>query len=395
MESQMKAQSGAAPIRNLQIISSPGVGGREIVAPTLARQLQAQGHPTWLMCRPGTLVERLGRDWGLTVIPTGMRGYCDPGPIGQLARFLRRERIQVVHAHWSKDLSNLLLASALAGGVPVVLTKHVYATESKRDPFHDWIYRKTAAVIAVSELVAENVARTTATPRERIVTIYNGLDLRESWDPGHAGKNNLRGEWHVPAGAPIVGFAGRLNQGKGPHWVLEAFQRLAEKYAAWHLVFAGRAVGEQEEAYAEGLRRRVNESGLSGRVHFAGFRPDMPAAMKTFDILVCPSEFESLGMVVAEAMAMERPVVGTDAGGIPEMIRHGVNGVLFRRGDIGDLTAQIESLMADPERRKKMGREGRRIVLDRFDLECMAERVAGVFRAVIQARAAGRRARFV
>jgi L-malate glycosyltransferase len=374
------------PVRNVQVITSPGVGGREIMAPTLARELQAQGHPTWLACRPETLVARLGHEWGLTVVPTGLHGYFAPRSIVAFSRWLRREKIQVIHAHWSRDLSNLLLAAALAGGVPVILTKHVYATETKRDIYHDWLYRHTAAVIAVSKLVADNLAQTTAAPLSRIFKIYNGLDLREVWNPDLPAVTDLRAAWGVPSGAPIIGYAGRLNQGKGPQVLLEAFRLVAEKYPAWHLVLAGRAVGPQEEAFAAALRAAVERSGLAERIHFPGFHTDMPAVMHTFDLLVCPSEFESFGMVLLEAMAMERAVIGTNAGGIPEIIEPGVNGELFTRGDARDLADKLADLLASPHRRRFCGEAGRRIAREQFNLQNTAAQVAQVFHQVLSER---------
>jgi len=381
------SESTGASLRILQAISSPGVGGREIDVPVLTRQLVRLGYPTWMLCRPGTLVEKLGRDWQLQVVPTRMKGYCDPGPVWELARFLRRERIQMIHAHWSRDLANLIAAAGLAGGIPIVLTKHVYATESKRDLFHDWVYRRVRAVIAISRLVEDNVARTTATPKAKIYTIYNGIDTKQEWDPDRMVGQDLRPDFGVPTGAPILGYAGRLNRGKSPHLLLEAFAGLAGRYPDWHLVLVGRAVGAQEEAYAAALRTSARERGLSDRVHFAGYRHDMPAVMRTFDVAVCPSEFESLGMVVVEAMAMERPVVGSNSGGIPEIIEAGVNGELFQPGDAGDLAAKLEPFLAEPELRARRGAAGRKRVLEQFSLEGMAESVVKLFETILQPQA--------
>jgi glycosyltransferase involved in cell wall biosynthesis len=363
-------------------MTSPGVGGREIIAPVLARQLAQQGHPTWLMCRPGTLAERLGREWGLTVQATRLSGYCDPPNILRLARFLRQNRIQVIHSHWSKDLSNLILASGLAGSIPIVLTKHVYATNNKHDPFHAWIGRHTDRFIGVSQLVSANIVQTLRVSPAKVVTIYNGVDLETEWNPEKQAAGDLRPEWGIPKGQSILGFAGRINRGKGPHVILEAFACLASRFPEWHFVLAGKAVGEQEEIYQQALQKRVAELGLTRRVHFLGYRPDMPAVMRMFDIFVCASEFESLGMVAVEAMAMERPAVGPDSGGIPEIIVPGETGELFRPGDGADLTEKLSRLMADPVLRQSMGLAGRRLVLRKFSLDRMAEEVAGVFREV-------------
>ncbi|MCK5219032.1 glycosyltransferase family 4 protein [bacterium] len=374
------------PIRNLQVISSPGVGGREIDVPVLARKLISQGHPTWVMCRPNTLVTQLAQDWNLPHEPTHMRGYLDPINIVALASWLRQKKIEIIHAHWSRDLSNLILASGLAGNIPVVLTKHVYATENKHDLFHAWVYRHTDIVIAISHLVAENVHQTVRVPWHKIITIYNGLELNHQWNPEITGDFDRRTNLEVPAGSPVLGYVGRLNRGKRPGLVMEAFARLSGRFPDWHFVLAGKAVGRSEELYAEGLKQMARDLGLAARIHFVGYQKDMPAVMHSFNILACASEFESLGMVMIEAMAMQRPVVGPDSGGVPEIIEPGKNGEIFRSGDIDDLTEKLGGLMADPDRCKKMGSIGREIVKRKFNLDLMAEQVAGVFQKVLGMR---------
>jgi glycosyltransferase involved in cell wall biosynthesis len=299
---------------------------------------------------------------------------------------LKRNKIEIIHAHWSRDLSNLILASGLAGNIPIVLTKHVYATENKHDLFHAWVYRHTNLVIAISDLVAENVHQTLRLPREKILTIYNGIELNQQWNPGLTGDSDLRAKFKVPAGNPILGYVGRLNRGKRPDLIMEAFARLSGRFADWHFVLAGKAVGRSEEHYAEGLKQKIRDLGLTERVHFIGYQTDMPEVMHTFNILACASEFESLGMVMVEAMAMQRPVVGPDSGGVPEIIEPGKNGEIFRSGDIADLTEKLAGLMADPDRCGKMGGLGREIAKRKFNLDLMAEQVAGVFQKVLNMR---------
>lgn len=367
------------------MISSPGVGGREIDVPVLARKLLAQGHPTWVMCRPGTLVEELSRRWNIPTVPTGMDWYFNPLDILKTARFLRREKIQVIHAHWSKDLSNLILAAGLAGGIPLVLTKHVYATEAKHDPFHDWVYRHVDVVIGISHLVSKNIEKTVRIKKEKIVTVYNGIELQTHWNPSMKELHDLRADLDLPAGTPMLGYVGRLNQGKQPHLVVEAFRRLAGRFPAWHLVLVGKAVGEREEAYAKELKQKVARAGLGGRVHFMGYRTDMPSVMHSFDALACASKFESLGMVVVEAMAMEKPVLGPKSGGIPEIIADGRCGYLFTADDADDLEKKMQALLADPGKARDMGRAGREIVLEKFNLDLMGRRITDIFRPLLKA----------
>jgi glycosyltransferase involved in cell wall biosynthesis len=380
----MPMASSDSPVCSLQVISSPGVGGREIYAPVLARKLSAQGNPAWVLAQPGTLVARLAGEWGLPVVTREQRPYFDPGFVLWLARFLKTHPIQVIHAHWSRDLSNLILAAAWSGRrLPLVLTKHVYATEPKRDPFHAWIFKHTDRVLGVSRLVADNVLKTVPIHPSKVATCYNGLDLERVWNPDLVAGIDLRPEWGIPSDAPVLGYVGRLNAGKGVHLVLSAFEQVAEDFPEWHLALIGRAVGAGEIAFAERWQQWSSQQPWANRVHWLGFREDMPAVTRTLDLLVCASAFESLGMVLVEAMAMERPVVGPDTGGVPEIITPGRGGELFHYPDAGHLAATLRPLLANRELRLRMGREGRRVAQEKFNLDRVARDTVALYRELI------------
>ncbi len=370
-------------IRNLQIISSPGVGGRELIPPVLAQQLIRLGHPTWLMARPESVVESTGKMLDVPVLQTNMNGYFDPKAILALALFLRREKIQVIHAHWSKDLSNCIIASAMAGSIPLVLTKHVYSTQSKRDPFHTWVYKHTDKVVAVSKLVETNLMKTVNIKAEKIVTIYNGIDLDERWNSRRVKPGVLKTELKLPRTAKIVGFAGRMNEGKGPHLIIEAFLKIAKNNPTWHLLLVGKAVGEQEQVYLSRIREQVSMAKLCKRVHFISYRTDMPEVMRSFDIFVCASTFESFGMVVIEAMSMGCPVIGSASGGVPEIINAGKNGDLFEPGNSEQLAQVLNRYMQSDFLRKRVGRAGWLDVHKRFGLLQSAEAVADLYGKII------------
>jgi glycosyltransferase involved in cell wall biosynthesis len=268
----------------------------------------------------------------------------------------------------------------------VVLTKHVYATQSKMDPFHAWVYRHTSRVIGVSELVSENVRKTVPIDPAKVVTLYNGLDLKRRWSLARVRQADLRKDFGVPPQSPVLGFAGRMNDGKDPGVVLEAFSRLARRFPSWHLVLVGRAVGEAEEHYLEHLKNEADRKHLARRVHFVPYRTDMPEVMRTFDIFVCASKFESFGMVVIEAMSMESAAVGSASGGIPEIIDPGVNGELFAPGNAGHLAEKLARLMSNPAYRKRLGREGRKTVQRRFSLEQSARQVLSLYQTLLRER---------
>lgn len=321
----------------------------------------------------------MAQERGLSCETSTHWGYLNPLGILALARFFRKHRIQIIHAHWSRDLSNLIPASALSGRPPIVLHKHVAATEPKRDIFHDWIYRHTDRIIAISELVRKNLLSTVRTSPGKVTLIYNGLDLNGEWSLERVRQQEINPALGLGAQDRILGFVGRLNPGKGVAGVITAFLKLAPDFPDWRLVLVGRAVGSEEERFVQEWREILDARGLATRVHWLGYREDVPALMRAFSILVCASKNESFGLVAAEGMAMECAVLASRSGAFPEIISPGMDGELFDPGDWADLTEKLRGLMGDQERRRGLGTAGRLTVLRRFSLEKTTAHLLEVF----------------
>jgi glycosyltransferase involved in cell wall biosynthesis len=149
---------------------------------------------------------------------------------------------------------------------------------------------------------------------------------------------------------------------------------------------SGGAIYETEghEGYADRLMRRAVDLGLGGRVHFLGNRDDVPEILAALDVLVhVPSAPEPFGRVVAEAMAVGKPVIAARAGGLPEIVEDEVTGLLVPPGDVAATAAALTRLLRDPALRARLGAAGRRQAEQRFDPGMHAERVMAAYREVL------------
>jgi glycosyltransferase involved in cell wall biosynthesis len=154
----------------------------------------------------------------------------------------------------------------------------------------------------------------------------------------------------------MIGIFGRLSPWKGQHILLEAISVIP----GMHAVLIGDALFG-ESAYAEGLKVRASQPDIAGRVHFLGFRRDIPALMQAMDIIVHASTSpEPFGLVIVEGMLARKPVIATRAGGAIEIIQEGESGVLVTPGSIFELRAALERLLADPHMTERLSRDGRR-----------------------------------
>ena len=201
--------------------------------------------------------------------------------------------------------------------------------------------------------------------------IYNGVDLQRY---NHQQPCcTLHEEYSIPEDAPIVGVVARLEAEKGHRVLLEAWPLvLAANPDAWLLV-----VGEGSERNS--LEAQAGSLGISEHVVFTGRREDVPAVTAALDVAVLPSYREAQGLSVLEAMALSRPVVASNVGGIPEMIEDGVTGLLDPPGNREALAAAINRLLSDHPYADMLAKRGHDLVHDRFCIELMTSQVEALY----------------
>ena len=201
--------------------------------------------------------------------------------------------------------------------------------------------------------------------------IYNGVDLQRY---NHQQPCcTLHEDYGIPEASPIVGVVARLEAEKGHRTLIEAWPLvLAAHPEAWLLV-----VGEGSER--DSLEAQAASLGISGRVVFTGRREDVPAVTAALDISVLPSYREAQGLSVLEAMALSRPVVASEVGGIPEMIENGVSGLLVPPNDHVALADAIVRLLSDHPYADMIAKRGHDLVHDRFCIEMMVNSIETLY----------------
>ena len=173
--------------------------------------------------------------------------------------------------------------------------------------------------------------------------------------------------------AAIVGVVGRLELEKGHPTLLEAWPRVLDRVPNAYLLIVG------EGSRLDALRGIVRDLGVERHVIFTGRRDDIPAVTAAFDVAVLPSYREAQGLSILEAMAMSRPVVASNVGGIPEMIESGVNGLLVPPQDPAALADAIVRLLVDHPFADTLGRAGHDTVHDRFCIQLMVNAVQELY----------------
>jgi len=300
----------------------------------------------------------------------------------RLIRFIRRERITILHTtDRPRDAAFTTLLGKLTGA-SVVLHLHLKWTSDIGRAAH-WAARHARAFIGISKFTCQSMVDG-GLPAERIAMVYNASDTTR-FNPETVHGGTLRSRLGIDDRVPLVGLVGRFTVWKGHLDLVTAFARVREMIPAARLVLVGRLSDddmEGEDSYVSKIKRRISDLGLTDAVHWVEWASDTPGVMKDLDVLAMPSWEEPFGLVVTEAMAMERPVVAYASGALPEIITDGVDGLLVPPRDTEALALALVSLLRDPERRTAMGKRGRQRVVTDFGPQRQADEVAALYRVV-------------
>jgi glycosyltransferase involved in cell wall biosynthesis len=280
--------------------------------------------------------------------------------IGRVAAFIRRHRIQVIHAtDRPRDASYVSLLGSLTGAISVV---HMHAPPAGLTGPTMWGMRRATAIFAVSDFIRIQLIRM-GLRADKIYTIHNAVDA-EYFDPDKhfASRASIREQFGIPQNAPVIGIAARMNPWKGHYELIGAASRLRLAFPHLHVIILGANVPEMRADF----ENRAREGGIADRVHFGGFQKDVRPFLQELDLFVHPSYGEPFGLSIVEAMAMRKPVIACASGGVPEIITHGQDGLLVQERSAEAVANAITTLLNDADLCRQMGARARETVRDRF-----------------------------
>ena len=350
-------------------------GQRQVLLTVLG--LRERGHRTVLIAHPeGELAARASE--GHDLIRLAPRAEVDLHAGWKLSRIIKDLVPDILHAHdpHAVALSSLALSFLTSGKCPALVASRRVAFHLKGHAFSRWKYHQVDCFVAASHAIRQMLVGDGIDP-DRIVTVYEGIDLqRVEAEPAV----NIHAEFWLPTQAPIVGAVAALTQEKGHKYLIDAAALVVRDVPDARFVILG------EGELRPSLERQVKDLHLDKHVVLPGFRADILSFVKSFDVFVMSSLFEGLGTSLLDAMALSKPTVASDTGGIPEVVSHGETGLLVPPRDSRELASAITKLLKDPERRERMGRAGRERVARLFSADQMVEKTLRVYRNLEQNR---------
>lgn len=376
-----------SPLSVLYLIDSLGPGGAErLLADYLPRLARLGIEPTVVAMqdREGNPIAAEIEAAGVPVTNLGIRRLREPGALRRVTEVIERTAPDLVHTQL--EFSNILgTLAAHRLGVPTVATIHTidrprrWSRDAARYRLMAWILKSRGArVISVSRSARDHFIGRSNARRDQVVTLHNGIELSR-FSSGGANRKAARAELGIAADASVAMTVAVLRPEKGIADMVDALPAVVPSHPSTRYVVVGH--GSQRPT----LERIVASLGLEDRVLFTGARSDIPQLLAAADVFVLPSHTEALPTVLIEAMAAGLPVVATEVGGIPEMVDRGVSALLVPPHSPAMLADAVGRLFSSPIQSSAMGRAGRRIASDRFDLDRQAARLVDEYRLAITA----------
>jgi glycosyltransferase involved in cell wall biosynthesis len=353
--------------------ASLGWGGQEIRIVQEALGMIRRGHRVIISAPEESSILKKARASGMETFPLSF-SKKNPASALEIRSLISREKIDIVNTHSSSDSWVATLGARLSGQRPAVIRTRHLSTPIGRSLLSRLIYDILPdAVMTTGEEIRQRMVSVNGFDGSKIWSVPTGIDVAR-FDPARVG----------PAFSPAgftVGMIGVLRSWKGHEFFLRAAPLISERIPAARFYIVG------DGPQRLNIERMIGELSLEGRVILLGHREDVPEIMASLDVVVQPSYAnEGVPQSVLQALAMERPVVASDAGAISEVVLNGKTGLLVGPRNPEQLAEKVLELYLDPELRRRLGAEGRILVLGRHTFEAMLDRVEALYEMLMRSR---------
>lgn len=368
------SQASDAGVKVAQIVDELAVGGMERSAVNLANGLANQGLESHMICSRNE-----GRLWSL--LDSSVHAWSarrssrwDIPGLRRIADYIDRHRFDILHSHnhLSSYLTRVVLAMCRSRPLHVVTDQDGPGLHDRRKIFCDWLMmQRVDGVVAVTEGLRDRAARLIHLPADRCIYVINGIDI-----PSKLEKR---------ADVPTVVHVANLHWPKDHATAMRAAARVRERVPNLRWISVGR-VADPPTPYVREVHALVKELNLEDCVQFTGETTDVRSYLSQAHVGVLSSESEALPLSVLEYMAYHMPVVLTDVGQAPAVVREAQAGVVVSPGDADALAQRIVDLLTDPEKANTLGARGRAHVAAHFSIEAMTADVLRLYHRLLSAR---------
>ena len=367
----------------LHLINTLSVGGAELHLLTLCRHLKRQGVGIIVACLKENIKgsRRLRLDFEkerIRVINLGADRRFDPRCLVGLVRLLREEGPDLLHTHLPRADFAGIIAHLIYPDIPWVSSIHgVYSTDWSGKwslPLFDLVWRRTDAVVAISNTVKNWLVKERNMPPEKVTVIYYGIESQQFSQPN----SDLRKAWGLDAQA-VIGSIGRLEPRKGHETLIRAMPTILGQVPNAYLLIAG----HDPWGYGKILDSLIDQLQLSRHVRLVGFQNDVPSFLHSIGVFAFASISEGFGQVVIEAMAAGKPVLASKIPPLTEIVVNGESGLLVDHDNPKAFAEAIVWLLKNKEAARRIGQLGAKRVSELFPAERMAQKTFRLYKTLL------------
>jgi len=359
------------------ICFSRSLGGLELSTIRIARAMAERGAHAMVVGPSLSPLEDRARAERVSFAPLMPRWkYGDIRAAFRLARILRNERVETVILMQSRDIHLAALASLMTSRVKLVFYQQMNSRYNKKDFFHTWMYSKLSLWVTLTEGMKQDTIASTRMSPKKIEVVPLGTDIRK-FDPSLYSRRAARMKFGLSAKGTIIGVLGRLDKLKGQDDLLRAVPAVVKKHRNVLFLIAGDETAG-EHSFKDFLTDLSRSFQIDPWVKFIPFTTSVADLLAAIDIFVLPSHSETFGLVVLEAMAMGKPVIATNAGGVPEIVTDRKTGLLVPPRDSGALSSALNRLLSRAATRASLGRAAYAEARKRFDFDQCVDALLGL-----------------
>ncbi len=360
-------------------------GGGEFFVYQLANLLKSRGHKVWVSCRNDNLLYNYCIKEGIDVFPVDYpenSGKSNVWKISkQLSRFIKENKIDIVHSNTNYDRTAGAFAAKLAG------VRHITSNHSFHSIMHNFThrYRNIFLInhfIVNGKCTKELLIKKDKINPKKISLIYMGLDPEQNKKDPET-RNRIRSEYGVKDNDILIGNVARMVPFKGQEYLIRAYTEVSRAFPNSRLM----VVGDGE--LSNMLKGLTVELGINDRVIFPGFRKEIKSMYSAFDIYAHTSVEgggETFPYAMLHALAQELPLVITRVGDMPAMVEEGVTGFILEDKDVKGISEKLKLLCSNENLRKTMGTECIKLMLRKFTVDIMTRNIENVYYKVLDSK---------
>ena len=347
--------------RILAICTSPDKGGLELYFVKLVNYYHAKNLNITALCRHESPISKIIDSPVFCIKKINFINFWFQIII--ISKKIKNENISIIHVSWTKDLLLAVLIKIFSKRkIDIVYYRQMKITRNKRDLYHRFIYKNISKVLVITKQLKNDCEKYLPVPADDIIHLKYGIEIPKI--PDQNKKKSIFKKYNLQDKEFTIGVFSRIEEQKGQHLVLEALNKINKDNI--RLLIVGHCM---DKTYLGNLSKTIKTCNLDKRVSFIPFIESPMELMSFLDLVILPTYEETFGLVVAESMLMGTPVIGSNAGGVPEIIEDNFNGLLFESKSSASLKDKIVNMYDSEELRKKVSYNAKVFAMRNYDFQ--------------------------